>query len=404
MPNPLILTTAAPKADAKPETPQRNAQESEGGSSFEDVLKDETLEKPFEIDAAEVLVADAETDSVDDESETPEPIVATLENGLPEERSPSAELVAPTLDTPRKAAVPDRHPQGEKVAVQTLVSGKGVTPLPDGRPFASAVIPTPLETSQSAVARTSPQAPTSQIAEQAIIMRASVAAPEKAPEQPVNPAKTRAEPAPMATATEKATPVKPETEVKRAPLMVNQPQQPGQTWVDQSDPATSLLSESEGIASVKSDSALNTAREVVPPQTPGSARAETARAIAGQMAAVITAKPGAGGVEIALSPEELGRVSITLNGREDGLHLTIAAERPETLDLMRRHISVLTAEFQKLGYGDLSFDLGTSADTPQKHDGDNARASFEADDPQPDPETITKPTPTGLTQGLDMRL
>ena len=66
-----------------------------------------------------------------------------------------------------------------------------------------------------------------------------------------------------------------------------------------------------------------------------AARAEVARAIAGQMAAAVQARPGSGAVEIALNPEELGRVSIVLNGRDDGFYVTIAAERPETLDLMR---------------------------------------------------------------------
>ncbi|CUH50429.1 flagellar hook-length control protein FliK [Ruegeria atlantica] len=62
-----------------------------------------------------------------------------------------------------------------------------------------------------------------------------------------------------------------------------------------------------------------------------TARPETARAVAGQMAAVINTQPKSGSIEIALNPEELGRVSIMLNGRDDGLHLTISAERPETL-------------------------------------------------------------------------
>lgn len=96
-----------------------------------------------------------------------------------------------------------------------------------------------------------------------------------------------------------------------------------------------------------------------------AARAEMARAIAGQMAAAITSKPGSGRVEIALNPEELGKVSIILTGREDGFHLVLSAERPETLDLMRRHIGILTAELQDMGFGDLSFDLGTSGEKHQ---------------------------------------
>ncbi|EEX09371.1 putative flagellar hook-length control protein [Ruegeria lacuscaerulensis ITI-1157] len=101
------------------------------------------------------------------------------------------------------------------------------------------------------------------------------------------------------------------------------------------------------------------------PVSGAAARAEVARAIAGQMAAAITSKPGSGRVEIALNPEELGKVSIVLTGREDGLHLVLSAERPETLDLMRRHIGILSAELQDMGFADLSFDLGTSSDEHQ---------------------------------------
>ncbi|MEM9127628.1 MAG: flagellar hook-length control protein FliK [Pseudomonadota bacterium] len=98
-----------------------------------------------------------------------------------------------------------------------------------------------------------------------------------------------------------------------------------------------------------------------------AARAEVARAISGQMAAAVQTRPGAGVVEITLNPEELGRVSIVLNGREDGLQMTIATERPETLELMRRHIAVLTAEFQRLGFGSLALDLGASSHGQPDH-------------------------------------
>ncbi|MCG7520615.1 flagellar hook-length control protein FliK [Ruegeria sp. Ofav3-42] len=135
-----------------------------------------------------------------------------------------------------------------------------------------------------------------------------------------------------------------------------------------------------------------------------TARAETARAIAGQMAAVINAQPQSGAVEIALNPEELGRVSIVLNGRDDGLHMTIAAERPETLDMMRRHLSVLEEEFKNLGLGNLSFDLGTPSDS--KRD----RSDFERELPADSAQTVDAPAKapplprTGLVGRIDMRL
>lgn len=137
--------------------------------------------------------------------------------------------------------------------------------------------------------------------------------------------------------------------------------------------------------------------------TPPS-KAEIARAVAGQMAAVITAKPGGGRVEIALNPEELGKVSITLSRRDDGFHMVIAADRPETLDLMRRHISVLSAEFNDMGLGDLTFDLGTPSDMqhdvpPRDHGPFAMTANAEADTETPD-----IPRRAGPDRALDLRL
>lgn len=135
-----------------------------------------------------------------------------------------------------------------------------------------------------------------------------------------------------------------------------------------------------------------------------TARLETARAIAGQMAAVINAQPQSGVVEIALNPEELGRVSIVLNGRDDGLHMTIAAERPETLDMMRRHLSVLEQEFRNLGLGDLSFDLGTPSDARQDRPDPEKEVPPETAQAL-DPQTKAPPlSRTGLVGRIDMRL
>ncbi len=137
---------------------------------------------------------------------------------------------------------------------------------------------------------------------------------------------------------------------------------------------------------------------------PPTSRADIARAIAGQMAAVISSRPGTGAVEVALNPEELGRVSIVLNGREDGLHMSITAERPETLDLMRRHISVLESEFQKLGFGGLSFEFGTSPDTG--HGGSDAHRPASVDTGLAEADQILDPSvpKTGPSRGIDIRL
>ncbi|WP_170467876.1 flagellar hook-length control protein FliK [Ruegeria arenilitoris] len=162
----------------------------------------------------------------------------------------------------------------------------------------------------------------------------------------------------------------------------------------------------EEVALLRTEAPVSTGRETPAPihNMAPAARAGVARAVAGQMAAVITAQPNSGAVEIALNPEELGRVSIVLNGSDDGVHLTISAERPETLDMMRRHLLVLEEEFRNLGLGDLSFDLGTSSDKSHERANQENRPLGDAAqmaDPSGNAVPVTRTGPVGR---IDMRL
>lgn len=108
-------------------------------------------------------------------------------------------------------------------------------------------------------------------------------------------------------------------------------------------------------------------------------------------------------VEIALNPDELGRVRMTLSRTEHGMTVAIMADRPETLDLMRRHIDQLTAEFHRLGYTDIGFSFGSDTqqgrDSEDRHRQDPSFAAVPADNTQP---TIVFNRP--VTDGLDLRL
>ena len=53
-----------------------------------------------------------------------------------------------------------------------------------------------------------------------------------------------------------------------------------------------------------------------------------------------------------------------------GVTVTINAERPETEDLMRRHIQDLAREFKEMGFSDISFQFGSDAQAGQSEDGD----------------------------------
>lgn len=67
-------------------------------------------------------------------------------------------------------------------------------------------------------------------------------------------------------------------------------------------------------------------------------------------------------IRIQLSPLELGRVRISLNPTELGLHIVVQSERPETQDLLRRNAAELERELCDLGFDDLSLDFSNRQD------------------------------------------
>jgi flagellar basal-body rod modification protein FlgD len=78
----------------------------------------------------------------------------------------------------------------------------------------------------------------------------------------------------------------------------------------------------------------------------------------------IATDPGTGAVEVALSPDELGRLHLHVMSEGDHLRIALTAERPETLDLLRRHADQLLADLRQAGFGGatLSFGQGTGGD------------------------------------------
>jgi flagellar hook-length control protein FliK len=112
-------------------------------------------------------------------------------------------------------------------------------------------------------------------------------------------------------------------------------------------------------------------------------------------------------VEITLSPEELGRVRMSLSSTEAGIVVNVLTERPETADLMRRHISNLEAAFQEIGYSDISFAFhgGAEAQDDTSDGGSNNEPNelfAPAEDESGEVAQIT--LNTGPAQGLDLRL
>lgn len=100
-------------------------------------------------------------------------------------------------------------------------------------------------------------------------------------------------------------------------------------------------------------------------------------------------------IEITLSPEELGRVRLSATQTDHGVVLVVQAERPETLDLMRRHLPDLMQDLRDMGFGDVSYsDQGQSRSQQQAERGTTTQAEAQPEyAPQSVPET-----------GLDLRL
>ena len=84
------------------------------------------------------------------------------------------------------------------------------------------------------------------------------------------------------------------------------------------------------------------------------AQPATAPAIAAQLSVAVEQAEN-GQIELTLSPEELGRVKLSIQQADGGISVSLQAERPETLELMRRNIELLQRDFRALGYEQISF-------------------------------------------------
>jgi flagellar hook-length control protein FliK len=108
-------------------------------------------------------------------------------------------------------------------------------------------------------------------------------------------------------------------------------------------------------------------------------------------------------VELHLSPEELGRVRISMTFSEASVTLNVHAERAETLELLRRHSEQLAQELRELGYGMISFSFG------QRNRGQDAGPDVAppgSDQDKADPLATVQPMSIQprLETGLDIRV
>lgn len=141
----------------------------------------------------------------------------------------------------------------------------------------------------------------------------------------------------------------------------------------------------------------------VPPTAVHSNASFPASNLATLLDAAVTLRDSGGGqIDVALSPEDLGRLKIKLENVSSGPQITFFAERTDTQDMMRRQIEHLQQQFRQMGFENLSFAFeqhGSAQNQfPSTNDSDETDLIIVAD------EISEKTTPPPLTSGLDLRV
>jgi flagellar hook-length control protein FliK len=111
---------------------------------------------------------------------------------------------------------------------------------------------------------------------------------------------------------------------------------------------------------------------------------------------------GERGVDLMLNPAELGRVRISLSPGDAGLTVQIIADRPETLDLMRRNIDLLAQDFQNIGYDATDFAFAQHQGD-REHQGQGGPAQDNPHTPEAQDPSVHG-NPTILMDRVDIRL
>ena len=106
-----------------------------------------------------------------------------------------------------------------------------------------------------------------------------------------------------------------------------------------------------------------------PPPSPGAALGTAAPA----WAAHLRLPPPAGG-QVSVVPEGLGQVGLGLEGGGDALRLVLDAARPDTADLLRRHLADLRADLRAEGLGSIEVAVGGGSQGGSRGPGGEARS------------------------------
>lgn len=131
---------------------------------------------------------------------------------------------------------------------------------------------------------------------------------------------------------------------------------------------------------------------------------QMARHVSQQVAYAI-AQNTPGTTEIKLSPEELGRVRMTIQAVEGMISIAVVAERVETGDMMRRHAMMLQDDLANLGFDNINLAFSNEGQQASTDDDDTPAVLSEMTTEKDD--VIAASTPEvalGSASGLDIRL
>ena len=273
---------------------------------------------------------------------------------------------ADTLERPISADQPKaQFPLGSaaaQVKAQVVMQAEGAVPTPNiaARDAAALTIPATQQVLRVAPAMQAVSTPLSAI--QAPEDAPSVTVPTALPSYPAT--------APASPESQQPNTRRPEAATPDAVNSYVQTNQPPVAWAAlDTSLATTTLGDDQTLFGqpLALDSAAGLARIDRPAVAPQPLAPAIAKAVSQQVAVAVTQQSD-GQTEIRLNPEELGRVRLALNSSETGITLTIATERPETADLIRRNLDGLAQEFRALGYTDIAFDFAQSDDQPAQDD------------------------------------
>lgn len=167
-----------------------------------------------------------------------------------------------------------------------------------------------------------------------------------------------------------------------------------------SDDQQPVVARETGIARISTDPGLVTTTSSPTRESP----ALPAKPVLGQIGdALVTAT--ADSLEIALSPEELGRIRMVLSGPERSPVVAIWAERPDVLDLIRRNAAALDQHFCEAGFENANFEFHDAPSRDWTNEGQSedsgpgAKVASETE-----PAIAAVPTRAIVNGRIDMRL